>query len=86
MATERFQVLVGKHVVLEFCGDFSQASSQLMIKNGLGGWSSTPFQVASFRHRPIEAAIGLNGWCESEGGGGWIPGRTRGLKLKHCGK
>lgn len=83
MATQVYQVIDGGGtVVLAFEADFAQASSPLMICDYDGSRaSSTPFQVADARHRPVAAAKLLNSWQRSEGGGCWGRG-ARGLVLR----
>lgn len=79
MATTIVSVKVGKNVVLEIRADFAQASSPIEVRDGMGQWKPTLFQVASAGHDPIEACKMVNRWFAREGGEAWEPGRTRGL-------
>ncbi len=66
---------------LKIKADFAQASCPIMIGTESGGWTSTPFQVADARHCHRKAAVIVNRWLESQGGGLWVPGRKRGIKV-----
>lgn len=79
--SKTYEVREGKTVLLTFRADFTQASSPIQIGTGEGGFDSTPFQVADSRHRPVEAAKLLNGWCRNQGGEAWERGTT-GLTLR----
>lgn len=59
---ETYQVKVGNDVRMTFSADFAQASSPIWMDD-----TSTPFQVADARHRPIKAARLLIDWCNAQG-------------------
>jgi|LakMenEpi03Aug12_release.lakeMendotaPanAssembly.Ray.scaffolds.fasta_scaffold06344_4 hypothetical protein len=66
---------------LKIKANFAQAACPLMIGTADGGWTSTPFQVADARHCHRKAAVLVNNWLESQGGGLWAPGKTSGIKV-----
>ncbi|HYE97392.1 MAG TPA: hypothetical protein VEJ18_00720 [Planctomycetota bacterium] len=81
MATMTYSVHDGGRApLLVFRADFSRASSPLLLA-GEDGESSTPFQAADARHRPVEAAKLLDRWLRNNGGGCWERG-AKGLVLR----
>jgi hypothetical protein len=57
-----YKIIVDGEVVAKMSGDFSQASSPILLDG-----DSTPFQVADFRHRETDAAEGLLLWAWGQG-------------------
>lgn len=60
--TTTYNILVDGETVAQMSADFAQASSPVFLDDG-----STPFQVADFRHRTIDAAERLLIWAWRNG-------------------